>query len=72
MINKDASGSTMMMPDQSDPAYQTTFGREIAKTVQEHSLSSSVAPGAAIAKFESSPLISVGNAPKESCFVKNH
>lgn len=61
-----------MMPDQSDPAYQSSFGREIAKTVPEHSLASSIAPGAAIAKFENSPLMRVGNAPKESSFVKIH
>lgn len=61
-----------MMPEQSDPAYQTTFGREIAKTVPEHSLASSIAPGAANVKFESSPFNRVGNAPKESSFVKIH
>jgi len=60
------------MPDQTDPAYHTTYGRETVNTVPEHTTALSMPRSAAISKSENSSLIGIDGVPKESFFIKNH
>jgi hypothetical protein len=61
-----------MMPDQTDPAYHTTFGRQTVKTVPEHTTAFSMPRSAAIAKSENSPIIGIDGVLKESSIIKIH